>query len=53
MGDRVFLDTNILIYAYDEHEPQKQRKAQSILSQAIEEEKSVLSAQVLGGFLML
>jgi predicted nucleic acid-binding protein len=50
MRDRTFLDTNILVYAYDEHEPKKQQKAQNILTDGIEQESSVLSVQVLGEF---
>lgn len=31
MSDKVFLDTNIIIYAYSEDEPKKQKIANSIL----------------------
>jgi len=50
MSDKVFLDTNILVYAYDENEPKKQQKAQDILTDGIEQESSFLSVQVLGEF---
>ncbi len=50
MSDRLFLDTNILVYAYDKHEPQKQRKAQELLTDGIEQENLFLSVQVLGEF---
>lgn len=50
MIDRVFLDTNVLVYAYDKQEPDKRAKAQSILTQAIRNETGCLSAQVLGEF---
>jgi predicted nucleic acid-binding protein len=50
MRDRLFLDTNILVYAYDKHEPQKQRKAQELLTNGIEQENLFLSVQVLGEF---
>jgi predicted nucleic acid-binding protein len=50
MSDRFFLDTNILVYAYDEHDREKQKKAQSILVQGIEKENICLSVQVLGEF---
>ena len=50
MTERVFLDTNIIVYAYDTHEPDKQKKAQVLLLDAIRQERSVLSAQVLGEF---
>ena len=50
MNDRLFLDTNILVYAYDAHEPQKQTKAQGLLTDGIEQENLFLSVQVLGEF---
>ena len=45
-----FFDTNILVYAYDEHEPEKQRIAQEILLSAVTSERGVLSIQVLNVF---
>ena len=50
MRDRFFLDTNILVYAYDNHDPQKQDKAQQLLTSGIEQENLVLSVQVMGEF---
>jgi len=50
MSDKVFLDTNILVYAYDEHEPEKQKKAQELLNDGIVQENAVLSVQVLSEF---
>jgi predicted nucleic acid-binding protein len=50
MNDRAFLDTNILVYAYDTHETEKQMIAQAILAEGIEKENLVLSVQVLGEF---
>ena len=50
MTDRSFLDTNILVYAYDSNEPQKQQKAQMLLAEGIEKESAVLSIQVLSEF---
>jgi predicted nucleic acid-binding protein len=50
MKDRSFLDTNILVYAYDRHAPRKQKTAQALLTEAIEHESAVLSVQVLGEF---
>ncbi len=52
-GDKVFLDTNILVYAYDKHEPEKAEKAQAILKSGIAEESAVLSSQVLGEFFVV
>jgi len=50
MNDRVFLDTNILVYAYDQHDPQRQTKAQGLLTDGIKQENLFLSVQVLGEF---
>ena len=50
MSDKDFLDTNILVYAYDSNEPEKQQRAQLLLTQGIQREKAVISAQVLGEF---
>jgi predicted nucleic acid-binding protein len=50
MRDKAFLDTNILVYAYDQHEPRKQRIAQELITDGLEKEKLFLSVQVLGEF---
>ena len=50
MSDKAFLDTNILVYAYDQHEPHKQRIAQKLIADGIERENLLLSVQVLGDF---
>jgi predicted nucleic acid-binding protein len=50
MKDKSFLDTNVLVYAYDRHDPRKQVTAQALLTEAIEHESAVLSVQVLGEF---
>lgn len=44
-----FLDTNVLVYAYDVSDPQKQRVAQSLVKRALAGE-IVMSTQVLGEF---
>jgi len=48
-----FFDTNILVYAYDSHFPDKQQKAQNIILSAVREGNGVLSNQVLGEFFMV
>jgi predicted nucleic acid-binding protein len=53
MSDKHFLDTNILVYAYDSSDPEKQATAQKLLTQGIEQEDAVLSAQVLGEFFVV
>ena len=50
MPDREFIDTNILVYAYDLHDPAKHSKAQKLLTNGIENETAVLSAQVISEF---
>ena len=50
MPDRTFIDTNILVYAYDIDEPVKQARAREILKQGIEGETAVISVQVIGEF---
>lgn len=52
MSDRVFLDTNVVVYAYDRHDPAKQARAQEILRDGLRDDTAVLSAQVLGEFLV-
>jgi predicted nucleic acid-binding protein len=44
-----FLDTNILVYAYDRSEPRKQQIAQGLLRRAVAGEIAA-SSQVLGEF---
>ena len=53
MKDKVFLDTNILVYAYDRHDPRKQGIAQSLLLDLVESESGALSVQVLGEFFIV
>ena len=50
MTDKLFLDTNILVYAYDSHDLHKQAIAQALLTTSIEQENGVISVQVLGEF---
>jgi len=49
MSDRAFLDTNVLVYAIDEAEPNKRDTARSLLGTAPSQE-FVLSPQILGEF---
>ena len=46
MSDRVFIDTNVLVYAYDEKEGTKQQTAKQILNELWQERSGVLSIQV-------
>jgi predicted nucleic acid-binding protein len=45
MSDRVFVDTNVFVYAVDTDEPQKRARAIELLAEL--EERIVISAQVL------
>ncbi len=46
-AERVFLDTNVLVYAYDESEPSKRDRARSLLAEL---DDAVVSTQVLAEF---
>jgi predicted nucleic acid-binding protein len=50
MSDRVFVDTNVLIYAHDIQAGRKQEKAAQILGDLWETRNGVLSIQVLQEF---
>ena len=50
MSDKSFVDTNILIYAYDVDAKTKHEKAKEILGELWEERAGVLSMQVLQEF---
>ena len=47
MSERVFIDTNIFVYADDEAEPTKRTKARHVLSGLIREGRAVVSTQVM------
>jgi predicted nucleic acid-binding protein len=50
MNGKVFLDTNIVVYAHDETAPEKRAKAQTIILDGMRTEKAAISAQVLSEF---
>jgi predicted nucleic acid-binding protein len=50
MSDRIFADTNVLVYAYDRSEPQKQRQALEVLDRLAVSRVGVISTQVLAEF---
>ncbi len=47
MTDKIFIDTNILIYANDTRERDKQAKAIAVISALLKEGRGVVSTQVL------
>ena len=52
MRDKYFIDTNILVYANDSSDKDKQRKAKKIVLDGIREESIAVSTQVLSEFLV-
>ena len=50
MTDKFFLDTNVLVYAYDQSEFEKQAKALELLDRLAFSGKGVISGQVLSEF---
>lgn len=50
MIDRIFLDTNVLVYLYDESSPEKQARSRAILEQDPDRFRLVISTQVLQEF---
>jgi predicted nucleic acid-binding protein len=50
MTAEIFVDTNVLVYAYDRSEPEKQNQALHVLDRLLVTGKGVLSAQVLSEF---
>ncbi len=47
---KIFIDTNILIYSLDKHDPEKQKRARELLKKAAFEHSGVISTQVLQEF---
>ncbi len=47
---KILVDTNVLVYAYDRSEPEKQKRALEVLDVLAENENGVLSVQVLSEF---
>ena len=50
MTDKVFFDTNILVYANDSAEARKQKIARNLIKNALREHRAVISVQVLSEF---
>lgn len=53
MSERLFLDTNVLIYADDLDAGEKRERAQAILREALTSRRAVLSTQVLQEFFVV
>jgi len=50
MSDKAFLDSNILVYAYDSSCPEKQNCARLCIQNGLVQEEAALSPQVLSEF---
>jgi len=50
MSDRIFLDTNVLVYAQDSGVPTKQRKSRDLITQLADSGNGVISTQVMQEF---
>jgi predicted nucleic acid-binding protein len=50
MTGKALIDTNILVYAYDLSEPEKQEKAVTVIDKLVALDSAVVSSQVLSEF---
>lgn len=50
MADKVLVDTNVLVYAYDRSESEKQRRALTVLDRLLASGAGAVSTQVLDEF---
>ena len=50
MNDKVFIDTNILVYANDSSDKDKQEKAKTLIRNVLLDQSGVISIQVLSEF---
>src|SRR5881396_3800842 len=51
MRARYFLDTNVFVYCFDRQERRKQKRAERLVGQAIEDHRAIISTQVVQEFL--
>ena len=51
MNDRYFLDTNIIIYSFDESDPVKQKIAQNLIETGLKVNHTIVSYQVVQEFI--
>ena len=51
MNDKFFLDTNILVYTFDEENPEKRSRARSLVADALAGSRGVISYHVAQEFL--
>lgn len=46
-----FIDTNVLVYSFDDTAPEKQQQARSIIAHALHSQRGMISTQVIQEFL--
>ena len=51
MSAKFFLDTNIIVYAFDQKESKKAQIAQTLIKQGAEENQAIISYQVIEEFI--
>jgi predicted nucleic acid-binding protein len=51
MSAKFFLDTNVLVYSFDRDDPLKRDRAASLIAEALEKSRGVISTQVVQEFL--
>jgi predicted nucleic acid-binding protein len=51
MSDKFFLDTNVIVYSFDQANPAKRDRAKALIARALESGDGVVSSQVLQEFL--
>lgn len=51
MKDKFFLDTNLIVYTFDENAHEKRATAQALLSQALHTQQGCISSQVIQEFM--
>ena len=51
MSGRYFLDTNVLVYTFDDRAPAKQQRARQLVAEALATRRGLVSTQVVQEFL--
>src|SRR5438552_17306208 len=51
MSARYFLDTNVFVYCFDRQDRSKQRRAENLVGQALDDHLAIISTQVVQEFL--
>jgi len=51
MSARFFLDTNVLVYGFDETAPRKRQVAHALVREALDEHRGIIRAQVIQEFI--